>query len=209
MGAFKLIARNGELFRDFERYAIVHKDHVLVRVKYALLTDIDYLALTLKKHTVLGTLALGKIVERGTEVPKNVLGKTVVLGPKCLSRIYVRDLEGLASSYVAVPVNCVKETSFNNPYILLAPCFKELLHYGNLKYVLEGGSAVWGFNPTPILEEKIRTYVCCLDFYEKLDIDEEILSEVEEYFRTCFFKIEENLVELKKALMKSIVFVIF
>jgi len=209
MGAFKLIARNGELFRDFEKYAIVHKDYVLVKIKYALLTDIDYLALTLKKHTVLGTLALGKIVEKGIEVSKNVLGKTVVLGPKCLSKIYVRDIEGLASSYVAVPVNCVKETSLNNPYILLAPCFKELLRYGNLKYVLEGGDNVWGFNPTPLSEGGIKTYVCCLDFYEKLNVDEKFLSEVEKHLKTYFFKIEEKLAELKKALMKSIVFVIF
>ncbi len=209
MGAFKLIARNGELFRDFERYAIVHKDHVLVRVKYALLTDIDYLALILKKHTVLGTLALGKIVEKGIEVPKSILGKTVVLGPKCLSKIYVKDIDGLASSYVAVPVNCVKEASLNNPYILLTPCFRGLLRYGNLKYVLEGGSDVWGFNPTPLFKGRIKTYICCLDFYEKLNFDEKTLSEVEGYFKTYFFKIEENLAELKKALMKSIVFVIF
>ena len=163
----------------------------------------------LKKQTVLGTLALGKVVEKGAEVPKNILGKTVVLGPKCSSKMYVKDIEGLASSYVASPIECVKETSLNDPYVLLAPCFKELLRYGDIKYILEGGNVVWGFNLTPLFERNIKTYVCCSNFYEKLEIDNEVLSRVREFFKTYFFGIEENLAELKKVLMKSIVFITF
>ncbi len=210
MGAFRLIAKDGMLFRDHEKYAIVHRNQVLIRVKYALLTDIDYLMLASNKHRVLGTLALGRIVDRGVDVPKSFLNKNVILGPKCSSKIYVKDIEGVASSYVVAPVSCVKETRFNDPYVLLAPCFRGIASSGKSEYILKGKGMLWGFNPTPLLKEKAITYVCCLNFYENLTVNEEVLLNTKKFFKVPFFSIEENdLVKLKEALMENIVFVTF
>ncbi len=227
MRAYRLIADSGRVYVEPQRLSIVSEKDVLIRIKYALLTDVDYSIILKKvKRRILSLLALGRIVDRGVKVPKNVIGKSVIVGPKCNSLTYVIDIDGLASSYVSAPIECIQEALVEDPYILIAPCINKILlsiratrkrgTCKNIKYVLSKENILskqwitWGFSPYP-LNENVHTYVSCLDAYLKYSIDPEFLSIVKEIIDCVFVEIErEDLVEiLEKQLKEKLVFIVF
>lgn len=117
-------------------FEVLYPKEVLIRVKKALLTPLDLRIINGKiipktsSPYILSSIALGVIVDKGVDVQNSIMGKYVALGPECRNKLFAYDVKGLARTYAAVSINCVKMLPGNylESVLLIIPLLNKIIN---------------------------------------------------------------------------------
>lgn len=115
---------------------ILYPSNILVRMKKTLLTPLDYYIILgeIKPKTpkpfILSSIGLGVIVDKGFNIPSNVMGKYVLLGPTCNDKLFAYNISGLARTYVSIPINCatILPREYAVTEIITAPIISKIIN---------------------------------------------------------------------------------
>ena len=117
-------------------FEVLYPKDVLIRIKKALLTPLDLHIINgevvpkTSSPYILSSVALGVIVDKGVDVQNSIMGKYVAIGPECENKLFAYDVKGLARTYAAVGINCVK-TLFNKHLesgLLIVPLLNKIIN---------------------------------------------------------------------------------
>ena len=92
--------------------SLVEKDHVLIKVFYVLFTEVDRaitkcILITSSNRRVLGSIAVGRVIDVGPEADSHLHDKLVITLPFCCNALIPIDMDGPAQEFYSISSKCV------------------------------------------------------------------------------------------------------